>query len=1150
MVTEQETLIYIEDQDKKDASVAANAFAHKDTKNRAYINTLGADLALKYLASENIDVSNVYNIHSIKKILEEMDISDIMLPNIHIDVRVVFDDNVIFIPKSHFEYNIEPDIYLVFSLAKDFSHVKFLGFFEPRLINKNNSNDKYYFIEKEKLNSAIDLKKYIESHKGNTTEALSQEDIENSERIIISMADNDISENDKKYLIKQLTKSAELRDKFIEYENFETLSYKAMTDPQIQRKEISENTSAEITDLSILDELDNMTDIPAEEIQNENLSEEVTENSDNTNNEESNSTNDFSELNLEPIEDIQDLTLENNTNTETDSSNNTDNNQTSTLADLTDIGGAIAGGIAAGATAAAAGEILNTAGAAETALNAADTALNIVDSGIEIAKDLLTDKTENIEPISFENIDTSSIDNITAPEENIEEETISLGDVKLPEETENTDFIDQIDNKISFDDINTDNTLEEPAPFNMDDEPISLNNIDTSNLIETEESEKIEENTISFDNIDTSNIQNSIDIDNETIDNTISFDDINLEENTDNLPQTDINLEDNKLSFENIDNENIKTDIDSNNFTDNDKISLDNIDIEPMNTDLNITGNNENETNISFDDLQINDISEETNTSEQNQNDNNIDISDFMDDSISLDDNVLNEPELSASNENTETENNIVENLNEENNNNENISFDNFDDIVTEPLEQTIEPEIVEDTQENNEDQHINEGFGKNLMENLSADNLDDISIEDLGIDENIPHNNEDISSNDLLSQIDDILNSTSTEENTNIETEPQNEIENITTPQENATSFEDIPEISDIADISDFSTSSDSTNGNNENPSALDELNPIEEDSTTGLLSEDEIHNDDNSFFNNNTTEDTSIDDLLNFDDNTNPHAIEEEVTTETNSSENDEDNIGVLFNDTDPTSDTELDEISENNQEIPQNQIPGGALLNNKNKTPNKKLILVAAALVTVLAAASAVMFLKPKNDAGTDVDPIKTESTENNIASDNTNTPATDDSTENILATNAPEINKNQSKNIQKSQTVKELKSTPQKAKQSAESYMSVNKLVWDVPSNLSYSTKFQNYLRTAGKSIKLSLSADLLLATEYAYTNQVKVNLKLNKDGNVQDAKIASSSGSTEIDNIVLQSVKDTLNVVKPPIDEIKTPDYNLSLIIYF
>ena len=92
--------------------------------------------------------------------------------------------------------------------------------------------------------------------------------------------------------------------------------------------------------------------------------------------------------------------------------------------------------------------------------------------------------------------------------------------------------------------------------------------------------------------------------------------------------------------------------------------------------------------------------------------------------------------------------------------------------------------------------------------------------------------------------------------------------------------------------------------------------------------------------------------------------------------------------------------------------------------------------------------------------------------------------------------------------------------------------------------------QNYLRSAGKSIKLSLSADLLLANEYAYTNQVKVGLKLSKDGSIQESKIISGSGSKQIDSIVLQSVKDTLNVVKPPSGEINTPNFNLNLIIYF
>lgn len=115
---EQETLIYIDDKQKYDASVVANTFSDKDIRNRSYINTLGAELITKYLNSENIDVSYSKNLHSIKKVLEEFDISDIRLKNITLDVRVVYDEKAIFIPKSHFEYNLVPDIYVVFKLEK------------------------------------------------------------------------------------------------------------------------------------------------------------------------------------------------------------------------------------------------------------------------------------------------------------------------------------------------------------------------------------------------------------------------------------------------------------------------------------------------------------------------------------------------------------------------------------------------------------------------------------------------------------------------------------------------------------------------------------------------------------------------------------------------------------------------------------------------------------------------------------------------------------------------------------------------------------------------------------------------------------------------------------------------------------------------
>ena len=112
------------------------------------------------------------------------------------------------------------------------------------------------------------------------------------------------------------------------------------------------------------------------------------------------------------------------------------------------------------------------------------------------------------------------------------------------------------------------------------------------------------------------------------------------------------------------------------------------------------------------------------------------------------------------------------------------------------------------------------------------------------------------------------------------------------------------------------------------------------------------------------------------------------------------------------------------------------------------------------------------------------------------------------------------------------------------------MSVTKIVWDVPSSVSTNPKMQTFLRTIGKSVKLSLSTDLLLVSEYAYTNSVKVSIPINSDGNIGTAQITSSSGSTEIDNIVLQSVNDTLNVIKPPSDALQGQSAQLTLIIYF
>ena len=114
--------------------------------------------------------------------------------------------------------------------------MKFLGFFEPKLVNKNNQNEEYYFIEKEKLSQPANLKEFIQNYNGNTSNKLSDSEIDESEMLILSMIDHDITEKDKKQLLKNLVKSADLRDRFIEFENFEMLSYRAEHSPDVVKQ--------------------------------------------------------------------------------------------------------------------------------------------------------------------------------------------------------------------------------------------------------------------------------------------------------------------------------------------------------------------------------------------------------------------------------------------------------------------------------------------------------------------------------------------------------------------------------------------------------------------------------------------------------------------------------------------------------------------------------------------------------------------------------------------------------------------------------------------------------------------------------------------------------------------------------------------------
>lgn len=226
-IFEKKSFVKIEKDDIDDAKLSSGDFSNSLTKKRAFVDVLGARLAMKLLFSKKIEAENIYSLYTIHSILEELDIADIYFQGIKMDVRLVFNQDEIFIPKSHFEYGLLPDMYIILQLKQDFSGAEFLGFFEPKNLDKKNQNKDFYFFEYEKLNSPETFKDFLDTFTAEDKSDVLEDSLDSSEKMFLYLVDKEISDKDKSFLMKQLATSISLREKMVEFENFELLSLAA-----------------------------------------------------------------------------------------------------------------------------------------------------------------------------------------------------------------------------------------------------------------------------------------------------------------------------------------------------------------------------------------------------------------------------------------------------------------------------------------------------------------------------------------------------------------------------------------------------------------------------------------------------------------------------------------------------------------------------------------------------------------------------------------------------------------------------------------------------------------------------------------------------------------------------------------------------------
>lgn len=207
-----------------EADFMSKRFVNAEVRNRAYINVLGSELFIKFLAENGIKTEDVISMHSISKIIENIDIADVILPNIHIDVRTIFDEDKIFVPKSHFELEITPDIYVVLKISKNMKDAEILGYFKPSQINKNYANDDYYFVKKETLVPAKMLLDKISQYAETRDSKLTNAEFLRGRALSVDYSDHNLDLEGQKEFLKLMLTDSMLRDSVAEFDNFEVLS--------------------------------------------------------------------------------------------------------------------------------------------------------------------------------------------------------------------------------------------------------------------------------------------------------------------------------------------------------------------------------------------------------------------------------------------------------------------------------------------------------------------------------------------------------------------------------------------------------------------------------------------------------------------------------------------------------------------------------------------------------------------------------------------------------------------------------------------------------------------------------------------------------------------------------------------------------------
>lgn len=221
--------------DKNLREMAKNTAARIENaqeRKRAYALATGALALAKALQSDGFGVSFKHSLFKVPSFAGNFELADLYIGNVRIDVRVTFDNENFYIPKTHKKYDAAPDLYVVVKMEKNLSKMSIEGFVFPKETEKCESVEEYLVCPLKKLNSMKGFKKAVESVETEEHECAAG-DHQKTAELAVSFLDGEISESEKIFFIKHVVNCPLCRERLCEFSEFDSIIEQVKKYPEL-----------------------------------------------------------------------------------------------------------------------------------------------------------------------------------------------------------------------------------------------------------------------------------------------------------------------------------------------------------------------------------------------------------------------------------------------------------------------------------------------------------------------------------------------------------------------------------------------------------------------------------------------------------------------------------------------------------------------------------------------------------------------------------------------------------------------------------------------------------------------------------------------------------------------------------------------------